>query len=155
MGFKSFLSGIAHDAGKVFSFVGSPQGQKDIATVEGAAVGVATVVSPTAGNELQDVSSLVLEGLRQVVAVESRAAQAGTQSGTGPEKAAAVTAALTPNISALLKSLGVADPTSDQIQKVGQAISTGLVGILNELPHNPAPAADANAKEEPAAAVPA
>jgi hypothetical protein len=138
MGFKSFLSGVVHDAGKVFSFLGSTQGQSTIATVEGAAAGVATVVNPTAGNELQSVSSLVNQGLREVVTVESVAAQAGQQSGTGTQKAAAVTAALAPNIEALLKSLGVAQPTADQVQRVGQAVSTGIVGILNELPHNSA-----------------
>jgi hypothetical protein len=139
MGFKSFLSGVVHDAGKVFSFLGSTQGQSTITAVEGAATGVAATVNPNTGNDLQNVSALVNQGLREVVSVESIAAQAGKQSGTGTEKAAAVTAALTPNITALLKSLGVAQPTADQVQKVGQAVSTGLVGILNELPHSTAP----------------
>jgi hypothetical protein len=134
MGFKSFLSGVAHDSGKVFSFLGSTQGQNTIAAVEGVAAGVATAVDPAAGNELQNVSSLINQGLREVVSIESIAAQAGKQTGTGTEKAAAVTAALAPNIAALLKSLGVAQPTADQVQKVGQAVASGIVGILNELP---------------------
>jgi hypothetical protein len=139
MGFKSFLSGVVHDADKVFSFLNSAQGQSTVATVEGAATGVATAVNPTAGNQLQGVSALINQGLREVVSVESIAAQAGKQSGTGAEKAAAVTAALSPNIAGLLQSLGVAQPTSDQVQKVGQAVATGIVGILNQLPSNTAP----------------
>ncbi|HEY3706310.1 MAG TPA: hypothetical protein VGL22_14705 [Terracidiphilus sp.] len=153
MGFKSFLSGVVHDAGKVFTFLGSPQGQTTIATVEGAAAGVATVVNPAAGSELQNVSALINQGLREVVSIESIAAQAGKQEGTGTQKAAAVTAALAPNISALLKSLGVNNPTADQVQKVGQAVASGLVGILNELPPSSAPAAEAAVTEEPALAV--
>jgi hypothetical protein len=134
MGFKSFLSGIVHDAGKVFSFLGSTQGQNTIAAVEGTATSVATAVNPKTGNDLQNVSVLINQGLREVVSAESVAAQAGKQSGSGAEKAAAVTAALTPHITTVLNSLGVAQPTTDQVQKVGLAVSSGIVGILNELP---------------------
>ncbi|UWZ82446.1 hypothetical protein [Occallatibacter riparius] len=151
MGFKSFLSSVVHDAGHVFSFLGSAQGQSTISTVEGVATGVAAAVNPATGSQLQNVSSLINQGLREVVSVESAAAQAGTQSGTGAQKAAAVTAALAPNISAVLKSLGVAQPTSDQVQRVGQAVSTGIVGILNELPASTTAASTAAASTTPVA----
>src|SRR5690242_3324718 len=143
MGFKSFLSGVAHDAGKVFNFLGSAQGKATVAAVEGTAATITTAINPHAGSELQNVSALINQGLREVVSVESIAAQAGKQDGTGAQKAAAVTQALAPNIAALLKSLGVAQPTADQVQKVGQAVATGIVGILNELPPSTAQAAPA------------
>ena len=134
MGIKTFLDDIGKDAKKVFTWLGSSAGQNIIAGAEAASVAVATDISPAAGLALSGAESLVNAGLKQVVATEAIAAAAGQQTGTGTQKTAAVTQAVTPQISTLLQSLGVKSPTATQIQNVGQALSTGLVTILNSLP---------------------
>lgn len=138
MSFKSFLSAVGHDAAKVFTFLGSTQGQATIAGVEADANVVATAVNPALGVALPAIETLFNNGLKQVLSVETVAAAAGQESGTGAQKAAAVATAVAPNVAALLQSLGVAAPTSAQVQTIATALSTGIVTVLNSIP---APAA--------------
>jgi hypothetical protein len=137
-GFKNFMGHVGHAFKDVFAFLGSAQGQKTIAGVEAASVVVASAFNPVAGTALSAVETLINAGLRQVVAIESVASAAGSADGTGPQKAAAVTTAMSPQIAAFLQSIGVSEPRADQIQTLGTAISTALVGVLNSIP---APAA--------------
>lgn len=134
MTFKNFLDAIGNDAKAVFSWLGSAKGQATVATVEGTATAVTAAINPAAGAALSGVEALVNAGLAEVIKTEQLAAAAGAQTGTGAQKAAAVTTAVTPQIQSLLVSLGVASPTSAEIQAVGTALSTGLVGVLNSLP---------------------
>ena len=62
------------------------------------------------------------------------AAAVNAQGGTGAQKAVAVAARLTPQVEALLKQLGINNPTVQQVEAVANAVTNGLVGILNSLP---------------------
>ena len=139
-GFKSFMDHIGHAFKTVLSFIGSPRGQATVAAVEGGADAIVGAINPAAGVALLGIQNLINSGLRQAVQVETIAVAAEQQSGTGLQKAAAVTAALAPEISAFLKSIGVSSPTSDQVQKIGAEISTGVVSILNAIPAPAVPA---------------
>lgn len=140
-GFKSFLSAVGHGFVDVFKWLGSTQGQTTVTTVEGAAVAVGTAINPGIGASIAGVEGLVNLALKQILSMEASAAAVGAQSGTGAQKAAAVIATLSPQSSALLQSLGVKEPTADQVQSLATAISTGLVGILNAIPAPTQPAA--------------
>lgn len=133
-GFKSALSWIGHEAGAVFSFLASDKGQKTIATVEGAATAVVTAINPAAGALLAGVESVVNVALKQVVTAETLAVAASQQSGTGAQKSAAVVTSLSSEVSAVLQSLGVAQPDSAKVQSIAQIIATSLANIVNAFP---------------------
>lgn len=128
--FKSFLSAIGNDFKKVFSFLSSPAGQAVVSAGEAVAEGAATAVNPAAGAALTGALALANAGLTEVIKTEALAAAAEQQSGTGAQKAAAVTAAITPQVLAYAQQNGLAAPTSTQIQ----TIVNSLVGFLNALP---------------------
>lgn len=130
----SFLKGVGHAFTAVFGWLGSSNGQKAIAGAEAAANAVATAINPGLGAALVGVEMLINAGLKQVVSIETVAAAAGAQDGTGPQKLAAVVSAITPNTVAFLESIGVAAPTAEQVQTTATAIANGLVSILNVLP---------------------
>lgn len=140
-GFKSFLSAVGHDFLAVFKWLGSSHGQAAIQGGEAVANTVIGVINPALGVSLVAIESLVNAGLKQILSMEASAAAVGAQSGTGAQKAAAVIAVLTPQSEALLKSIGVSNPTTEQVQGVATAISNGLVTILNALPAPAQPAA--------------
>lgn len=139
-GFKNFMDHIGHAFKTVFSLITSPRGQKTIAAVEGAADIVVGAAAPGALPALMGIQGLFNAGLTQAVQVETVAVAAGQSQGTGLQKAAAVTTALTPQISDFLKSIGVSAPTAAQIQNIGNAVSTAAVGIMNAIPAPATPA---------------
>jgi hypothetical protein len=132
--FKSFLSAAGHDFVKVFTWLGSTQGQAAIAGTEAITNTVVTAENPLAGAALVGVEALVNNGLKQVLSMEAAAAAVGAQSGTGAQKAAAVSASLAPQVGALLTSIGVSNPTATQVQSLSTAVASGLASILNAIP---------------------
>ena len=126
MSFKSFLSSVGHDFVKVFSWLGSPKGQAVIGTVEAVTV----AIDPA----LAGIEALVNTGLKSVISIESVAAAAGQQTGTGAQKSAAVVASIAPQVENFLKSIGIANPAAADVQKYATSISDALVAILNSIP---------------------
>jgi len=122
MGFKSVLSAIGSDVKKVFDWISSPQGQQLIATGEGVAV---AVYPPAAG--LVAIGNAILT---EAIKVEALAAGAGAQSGSGAQKLAAVTSAVTPEILAYASQQGLNQPTAAEIQTAVSAV----VAFLNAFP---------------------
>jgi len=122
MGFKSVLSAIGADVKKVFDWISSPAGQQLIATGEGVAV---AVYPPAAG--IVAIGNAILT---EAIKVEALAAGAGAQSGTGAQKLAAVSSAVTPEILAYAQQHGLGQPTATEIQT---AVSS-IVSFLNAFP---------------------
>jgi hypothetical protein len=137
-GISTFLSAVGKDFLKVFSWLGSAQGQATVSGVEVATVAVATAVNPALGASIGLVEGIINTGLKQILSMEASAAAVGAQAGTGAQKSAAVVATLAPQAGTLLQSLGVSAPTAAQAETLATAISDGLVAILNAIP---APAA--------------
>lgn len=137
----SFLSTVGKDFKAVFSWLGSAKGQKTITAVETTTAGVVSAINPAAGAVLIGFENLFNAGLKQVLSIESIAAAAGEQDGTGLQKAAAVATAVEPQSMAFLLALGVSKPTVAQIDAISNIISKGLVSIGNELPATAAEAA--------------
>ena len=131
-GFKSFLSAIGHGFLAVFGYLGSAKGQAAVQGAESIALTVGTLVG--IGPAVAGIEALINTGLKEVIKIEASAAALGVQSGTGAQKAAVVIATLAPQAEDFLKSIGVANPTAEQVQTVASAISGGLVAILNSLP---------------------
>ena len=132
MTFKSFLSAAGHDFMKVFTWLGSSQGQAVVAGGETAAVAIASAVG--VGPAVTAIIALVNAGLQKVLTVEAGAAAAGMQSGTGTQKLAAVVSSLTPEVESTLKLLGVPEPTAEQSQALATAIGQAVSSILNSIP---------------------
>ncbi len=124
--FKSFLSTIATDAKKVFSWIGSPTGQ----AVIGAGENLAVAIDPA----LSGLVPLVNQWITNIVETETVAAAAASQSGTGIQKAAAVLANVTPVVLAYAKQAGLSTPTATEIANA----NTALVAFLNALNGTPA-----------------
>lgn len=141
MSFKSFLSAAGADFLNVFKWLGSTQGQATVAGVETASVAVATAINPVLGASIGGVETLINAALKQILSMEASAAAVGAQSGTGAQKAAAVTAALVPQTGALLATLGVKSATADEAQALATAVNNGLTTILNAIPAPTTPAA--------------
>jgi len=136
--FSSFLSAFGKDFKAVFSWLGSPAGQATVTGVETTTVAVATAINPVAGLAIAGVEALINTALKEIISIEAVAAAAGSQTGSGTQKAAAVIAAITPQVSTLLTSVGVATPTATQVQTVATAVNNGLVAVLNAIPATPA-----------------
>lgn len=135
MTFKSFLSAVGHDFVAVFHWLGSPQGQATVSGAETAAVLIGSAAGgPGTGVAITGVEALINLGLKSVLSMEASAAAVNAQGGTGAQKAVAVAANLTPQVEALLKQLGIDNPTVQQVEAVANAVTNGLVGILNSLP---------------------
>lgn len=141
--FKSFLSEIGTKVKEVFAWISSPTGQAEIQATEGAATAVVTAFNPAAGVALAGIEATINLALKQVVGVESLAAAAEAQSGTGAQKLAAVVSAIAPQVSATLQALGVKTPAATQVQAVSTVVANSLVSILNAFPASTAPAAPA------------
>ena len=108
-GFKVF----GQDIVKVFAWMGSPQGQKTIAAGE-------AVVEIVAPNSIPIVD-LINAWMQKAYTVEAIAVAAGNAPGTGLEKAAMVTQAITPQILAYAQQAGLAPRTAAQIQAANDA----------------------------------
>lgn len=134
MSFTSFLSAVGKDVKAVFVWLGSPQGQATVAGVETVATTATTLINPAAGAALTGFEALFNAGLKEVISIETVAAAAGAQTGTGAQKSAAVVAAITPSVQAFLTSIGITNATAAEIQQYATALSNGIVGILNALP---------------------
>lgn len=138
----SFLSTVGKDFKAVFSWLGSTQGQNTITAVEAGTNTIVALVNPAAAVALTGIEALINAGLKQVVSIESVAAAAGSQTGTGAQKSAAVIAAVTPNVASFLQSIGVTSPTSTQVQTIATTLGNSLVTVLNSIP-TPAPTTSA------------
>jgi hypothetical protein len=121
-GFKSFLSAIGNDVKKVFAFISSPAGQTIIQTGEG----VAEAIDPGLSGLFNIANTYITEAVK----TEAIATAAGQQSGSGTQKLAAVTSAVTPTVLAYAQQAGLATPTATQIQNAANAI----VAFLNAFP---------------------
>ena len=121
MSFKSVLSVIGADAKKVFNWIASPKGQAVIHTGEG----VAEAIDPG----LTGLINLAETYMQEIIKTEALATAAGSQSGSGVQKSAAVVAAVTPSVVAYAKAAGLPNPTADQISKAADA----MVAFLNSL----------------------
>lgn len=117
---------------EVFSWLGSSQGKAAIAGAETAAITIATPFG--AGPVVAGLVGLVNGGLNSALSIESLAAQAGAQTGTGTQKAAAVTAVIGSNAGAFLKSVGVSDATDEEVQNLATVIANASGAILNAIP---------------------
>jgi len=141
MSFKSILSAIGHDFVATFKFLGSQQGQNDINATENIVNIIVSKVNPLAAIVIQGTEALINAGIRKVADIEAGAAAVGAQSGTGAQKLEAFAAYLTPQTGAFLQSVGVSNPTADQINKLATAIGSSVVTILNTIPAPSAPVA--------------
>jgi hypothetical protein len=125
MSVKSILSTIGADAKKVFTWIGTAKGQSVITT--GEAVGEAVVDAVDPG--LAALNPLIASWTQEIFKVEALSAAAGSQTGTGVQKAAAVTNVLTPAIVAFAEQNKLPALTAAQID----AANTALVSFLNAL----------------------
>lgn len=105
----SFLSTIAKDFKSVFSWIGSAKGQAIIAAGES----IVTTIDPALGG----IFNLANSWISKVITTESLAAAAAQQTGTGVQKAAAVMAAMGPQISQYFPNA-----TAVEIQNANNAI---------------------------------
>ena len=121
MSFKSVLSTFGGDVKKIFAWVGSPKGQAVVAAGEAAG----ETVVPSLDGLINLANTYITEAFK----VEALATGAGTQNGTGTQKLAAVTAAVTPTVLAYAQQAGLATPTATEI---GNA-ANGIVAFLNAL----------------------
>lgn len=133
-GFKSFLSEVGTKFKEVFSWLGSAKGQTTVAAVEGTAAAITTAINPAVGGALTGVESLINVALKEVVGVESLAAAAASQSGTGAQKLSAVVSAISPQVGSVLQSVGVSQPTSTQVENIATVIANSVVAVLNAIP---------------------
>lgn len=138
---KSFLSHLGSGFLSVFKWLGSAQGQTTVAAAETTAAVVGSAINPGIGLAITGVEALINAALKQVLNMEAAAAAVGAQSGTGAQKSAAVIASLTPQVEQLLVSVGVSQPTAEQVQSVTTTLSNSVVAILNSIPAPATPAA--------------
>jgi hypothetical protein len=111
----SFLSAIVKVPGAIFHWLGSSKGQAIVQTAGAVAVafGAPALVVQTAESWIS-----------KILTIEQIAESAGSQSGSGLQKSAAVIAAMTPEILAKFPDL-----PAENIQKANNA----LVDFLNAL----------------------
>ena len=128
MSLKSVLDKIGADAKSVFAFLGSTKGQTIIASGEA----VIESIDPA----LTGIFTLANSWLTEIVKAETLAAAAGTQTGTGTQKAAAVLAAVTPEVLTFAQSNGLTPLTAAQLATANDA----LVTFLNSFTTAPATA---------------
>jgi predicted aspartyl protease len=119
----SFLSTIGKDFKAVFGWLTSAKGQAVIQTGEAVAV----AIDPG----LQGILTLANSWIEKVITTETIAAAASEQNGTGVQKAAAVIAAMQPEISKYFPQATAAE--------IGVA-NAAIVAFLNAF-NTPAPAA--------------
>lgn len=111
----SFLSSIVKIPGAIFHWLASDNGKKVVAAGEAIAIGFGAPAI---------VVNLVNSWITKIITLEQLAEGAGQQTGTGAQKAAAVIAAITPELLKDFPDLPVANI---------QAINDALVIVLNNL----------------------
>lgn len=133
-GVETFLSKIGKDIKGVFDWLGSAQGKAAVGGGEAILNIALGLANPALAAGAIGIESLVNSGLQSAVTAESLAAAAGAQSGTGPQKAVAVTNSLIAQSAAFLKSVGVSDATAQEVQSIAAIIGTSSANILNAIP---------------------
>jgi len=118
----SFLSTIGKDFKAVFSWLGSAKGQAVVTSVEG--LGETAAAALGAGAIVQEGINLVNSWLNKIIVTETIAASAAQQTGSGDQKAAAVLAAIGPELDQYFPSTTAAQAT---------IINNALVLVLNTL----------------------
>lgn len=129
----SFLSGLkvfGSDIEKAFAWFGSPKGQAIVATGEGVAEAIVPASAP--------IINLFNSWAAKVYNIESIAVAAGKATGTGPDKAAAVMTAVTPEVLSYAQQAGVSQRTAAQIQAANDAAVAFIKAMTDPAP---APAA--------------
>lgn len=122
MSVKSFFETLGGDAAKVFKWIGSTKAQQVITTTETLAESVADAVDPG----LASLNPLITSWTQEIFKAEALATAAGTQTGSGVLKAAAVANAVVPQVTAF----------ATQNKLVGtdiNAANTALVAFLKAL----------------------
>lgn len=118
---KSLLGTLGTAFKDVFKWLGSPTGQKVIGTGEA----IVEAIDPG----LTGIINIANNWLTEIVKAETLATAAGEQNGSGVQKAAMVTSAVTPEILAFAAQHGLPTPTAAKIQVANDA----LVAFLNAL----------------------
>lgn len=129
MSFKSVLDKIGADAKDVFQFLASPKGQ---AAVGAGELAVEAFVPGSAG-----VITLVNAWAAEVLKAQALATAAGATTAAGPQKAALVLNAVTPDALAFAKVNGLPAPTADKLATANAA----LVAFLDAFTATATPAA--------------
>jgi hypothetical protein len=118
----SFLSAFGNDVKKVFSWLGSTKVQ--------AVVGVAEAIAEAVDPALDGVITLTNTWVQEIYKAQALATAAVATGSTGnAQKAALVLNAVTPQVTAFLKSQGLSAATATQLQAANDA----LVAFLNAL----------------------
>lgn len=121
MAAKSLLTTIGNAFKDVFKWLGSSAGQTVIQTGEA----IAEAIDPG----LTGIINIANTWLNEIIKVETLAAAAGDQVGSGVQKAAMVTTAMTPEILLFAQQHGLPVPTAAKIEAANDA----LVAFLNAL----------------------
>jgi hypothetical protein len=130
MSFKGVLDTIGNDAKKVFAFLGSSAGQKDISAVEGAADTVVAVADPALAAPLMSIQSLINNWIAEIFKVQALASAAESSSGSGTQQAASVLSVTTPQVVSFLQSQGLSTANAS---KEADTINSALVTAFNAL----------------------
>lgn len=128
----SFLSGLkvfGMDIEKAFAWFGSPKGQAVIASGETAVEDIVPASVPLV--------NLFNSWAQKAYNIESIAVAAGKQTGTGVDKAAAVTTAILPDVLTYAEQDGMSERTAAQIT----AANSAVVAFINAMtqPATPTP----------------
>lgn len=133
--FETFIDKAAADFKTVLSFFGSKQGQTVVAVGEAAATTIAGAVGgPGLAGVVSGVEGLVNSGVQNVLTTEATATALGAQAATSTQKAAVVTASLSSDAGAFLKSIGVNDATDEEVETLATAIGSTASTILAAIP---------------------
>jgi hypothetical protein len=124
----SFLSAVGKDAKAFFSWFGSAKGQAIVKTGEGLVQAAANVAG--IGQPVQAGLNLVNTWMGEILQTEVIATAAAQQNGSGEQKAAAVVAAMTPQLMSFLQGQNI---TSEAATAKAKTISDALVLVLNTL----------------------
>jgi hypothetical protein len=128
--FKGILDTIGNDAKKVFAFLGSASGQKDVAVVEGAVDTVVAAVDPLLVAPIEAVQTLIGNWIAEAFKVQALAAAAGATTGSNTQKEAIALTGMVPQITSFLQTQGL---STTQVTSEAGIINSAVVTILNTL----------------------
>lgn len=117
----NFFKTLASDFKKVFSWLGSPQGQQVVATGEA----VAEAIYPPA----TAIVNITNTWLQEAIKAESLAEAAAANIGRGAQKAAMVISAVTPQVLTFAAQNGLPAPTADRLG----AANTALIAFIDAI----------------------
>lgn len=129
---KSFLQKLGSDFKAVFSWLGSPKGQATVLAGEALGESIADVINPA----LVGLNPVINSWTQEIFKAESLAAAAGSQDGSGTQKAAMVLGAVVPQVDQFASANGLSAPAAADVT----AFNTALVTFLNAFGANAAPA---------------